>query len=68
MTISYSAGSTRFLVRRYSSNCALKGRIALEVVRANHRAKSEALLVHAVSQSPQRRLGKASRSCAALAQ
>ena len=32
----------------------LEGRIALEVVRADHRAKGEALLVHAVSQSPQR--------------
>ena len=32
----------------------LEGRIALEVVRANHRAKGEALLVHAMSQGPQR--------------
>ena len=32
----------------------LEDRIALEVVRADHRAKGEALLVHAVSQGPQR--------------
>ena len=36
----------------------LEGRIALEVVRAYHRAKGEALLVHAVSQGPQRSWAK----------
>ena len=37
---------------------SLEGRIALEVVRANHHAKGEALLVHAVGQGPQRSWAK----------
>ena len=65
--ISYCCRINLLLGAKVVFKLCLEGRIALEVVRAYHRAKGEALLVHAVSEGPTEKLGKASESCAALA-